>query len=46
MGDRSPKSKQKDKSQKQVKANASEKEKQRIIANKHQSKSAFPPKKK
>ena len=46
MGDKSPKSKQKDKSQKQVKATASEKEKQRIIANKHQSKSAFPAKKK
>ena len=34
MGDKSPKSKQKDKNQKQSKANAANKQKQRDIANK------------
>ncbi len=45
MGDKSPKSKQKDKKQKQGKAVASDKEKQRHIANKQQAGSAAAKKK-
>jgi len=40
MGDKSPKSKQKDKNQKQGKANAAQKEKQRMISGKQQDRSA------
>ena len=46
MGDKSPKSKQKDKNQKQGKANAVQKEKQRVITGKQQDRSAAPGKKK
>ena len=38
MGDKSPKSKQKDKNQKQIKAADSEKEKRRVMDSKHQAK--------
>ncbi len=46
MGDKSPKSKQKDKNQKQGKADASRQAKQRAISNKQQDRGAVPAKKK
>ena len=46
MGDKSPKSKQKNKTQKQGKSAASEKEKQRLMAGKRLEKPVIPPKKK
>lgn len=46
MGDKSPKSKQKNKAQKQEKATASTKEKQRVIDGKRPGKPVVPPKKK
>ena len=46
MGDKSPKSKQKDKNQKQGKADASRKEKQRLTAGKQQAGATFQKKKK
>jgi len=45
MGDKSPKSKQKDKAQKQGKAAAADKERQRLIAGKKQAARALPKKK-
>jgi hypothetical protein len=46
MGDKSPKSKQKDKNQKQTKTDASDKEKRRVIASKQAEFAAAAPKKK
>ncbi|NNC90612.1 MAG: hypothetical protein HKN82_19315 [Akkermansiaceae bacterium] len=46
MGDKSPKSKQKEKNQKQGKSDAANKEKQRLIASKQQARAAVPGKKK
>lgn len=46
MGDKSPKSKNKDSKQKQGKASASEKAKQKTIADKQSANLAPPPKKK
>ena len=46
MGDKSPKSKQKDKKQKQGKTDAANKEKQRLIAIKQQARTNAPGKKK
>ena len=46
MGDKSPKSKQKDKNQKKDKAAASEKIKQRLISNKQAPSAGITPKKK
>jgi hypothetical protein len=46
MGDKSPKSKQKNKDQKQVKGAASAKDKQRAVAGKQQANLAAPKKKK
>lgn len=46
MGDKSPKSKQKDQNQKQSKVDASRKAKQRAIADKQQVRAAVPGKKK